>query len=428
MTCALSSAVDDAARVLLADGATPLGWMTRPHLPTGRAPRVPASASAAASLHLFHFRTLEPLPPAALRGWVMPSGLVRDLFARWPLDAPLLAKVDTACPGWRTVWLSAGLQQGIRVGDTWWSRSTGQPVARFDVLAVESDLCLCSVVPLAADLPLHTMHSVALWPSPARRRLGEAMTAVCMVEPIDDAAIAWVAAPRGVRCPADAHIDFFQSGRYVTHGVVERRDDRFWYVRLVSPFSGIVADGGEEAVPESAPLGLIRVGDNARIRTDAEIAQRRFVARVFRLTDRGGLINAGEADRLEAGDIGRVFREGVEIGQVLLQRVQRDYSIVEPSAAAVGLRLASGDLVRFGPPPRPAVSYGRIESIVGETAFVMRSEREPPLQTPLTIRRGGRSVGVALLLVEEGGRALGVAVSESLPAALEVGTEVVLDE
>ncbi|TWT44609.1 hypothetical protein RAS1_10240 [Phycisphaerae bacterium RAS1] len=403
-----------ATRVLLADGATPLGWLTRVNAPAGAC---------------FFLRRFEPPPPGALRAWLLRPTLVRELQPRWPLDAPLLAAVDAAAPGWRTVWLRAGAEQGVRVGDTWWSRSAGQPVARFEVLAVEADLCLCCTVALASDLPLHSIQSVALWPSPARRRLGEAMTAVCMVEAIDDGARAWVAAPRGVRCPADAHIDFFQSGRYVTHGVVEKRDDRFWYVRVVSPHSAVADVNGEGTVPEGARPDLIRVGDNARIRTDAEISQRRFAARIFRLTDRGGLINAGEADRLEAGEIGRVIRDGAEVGQILLQRVQRDYSMVEPAAAFGDLELATGDVVRFGPSPRPAVPIGRIVSIVGETAFVLRLEgTAAPLLTPLTIRSGGRSVGAALLLTADGGKALGVAVPESLPGALEEGMDVVLDE
>jgi hypothetical protein len=252
---------------------------------------------------------------------------------------------------------------------------------------------------------------------------------VSFVEQTEDGQLIWVAVPPKVDVPSEPRVDFQREGGYVCGGVVERRDARFWYVRTLSGTS--VTD--------------VRVGDDAVIRTVADIRARRISARVFELTPAGALINAGEIDGLSAGDLGTVWRAERQLGRVELVRVQRGYSLVrarsdivdnvttqpvqsgdQPGAPALdGLRKL--DEVRFSDPPPPPVTLGVIEHVTDGTLLTARIDaaRVAPLRVPLELRRAGRTIGVALLLETEDGRAVGFALARSLTVRPATGDELI---
>ncbi|MBU0618390.1 MAG: hypothetical protein KKI02_11790, partial [Planctomycetes bacterium] len=360
-----------------------------------------------------------------LRAWVIGPDLPAHLRYAWPVAAELYARVDTVGLGARSVWIDAGTNLAIEVGDCWWRRAAGQPVARYDVRWVGSDLCYCRAVPLAAGSRPQQGERVLLWPAPGQRRVGRAAGAVSFVEPGEDGQVLWVAVPPKVAAPPEPRVDFQRDGDYVCSGVVERRDARFWYV-LTLP--------GTHAAE-------VRVGDDAVIRTTADIRGRRISARVFELTPVGGLINAGEIDGLSVSDLGTVWRADCQVGRVELAKVQRGYSVVRllgdsahvattqavqsdderASAAPDGLRRL--DEVRFGSPPPLPVTLGVIERVVDGTLFSARIEgtRVAPLRVPLELQRAGRTIGVAVLLEATDDRALGFAVARSLTVRLAAG-------
>jgi hypothetical protein len=171
------------------------------------------------------------------------------------------------------------------------------------------------------------------------------------------------------------------------------------------------------------------VGDAAVIRTRADIARRRFVARVFEVTAGGCLINAGELDELSAGDGGSATRDGQALGRVVVRRVQRSYAVVRPADPKAAVELRVGDEVRFAPPPEPGRKVGTIEQVTAEMLFAARvvSNPSPPLLTPLTVRVGGQTIGVALLVAADGGQALGFVFEQSLTGPLVAGAELILE-
>ncbi len=355
--------------------------------------------------------------------WVIGPNLPAHLRPVWPGTAELFARVDTVGLGARSVWIDAGTDLAVQVGDCWWRRAAGQPVTRYDVRWVGSDLCYCRAEPLVAGVQPRRGETVALWPAPGLQRAGRAVGAVSLVESGKDDQLVWVAVPSKIDAPAEPRVDFQRGGKHVCGGVVERRDARFWYVRTVA---------GTHAAD-------VRIGDDALIRTAVDVDRRRIAARVFELTQTGGLINAGEIDGLNVGDQGTIWRAARQIGSVELVKVQRGYSDARvlaggqiattlPSPSEVPAAPAPGGLqrldeVRFGPPASPAVRLGVIERVVEETLFSARIEatRAAPLRTPLEVRRAGRTIGVALLLDLTDGRALGFAVARSLATPLAVG-------
>jgi hypothetical protein len=189
--------------------------------------------------------------------------------------------------------------------------------------------------------------------------------------------------------------------------------------------------------------GPVRVGDDAVIRTAADIRERRFAARVFESTPAGGLINAGEMDGLSVGDIGTACRSGRQIGRVTLARVQHNYSVAqfaaepEPSTTSrpvpegglgsVGTpaRLERLDEVRFLPPVEPIPPLAVIERVVDGTLFSSRitAARPGPLLRLLAVRRAGRVIGAAVPLDATESQTLGFALARSLSSPLAAGDE-----
>jgi hypothetical protein len=400
----------EGARLIVARGTEPLGWCQR-------------NEGTPAGL-MFAFCRGVALPPEAseLRGWVIGRDLIASLRDRWPVDGPLFGRIDVVGPGARSAWIDAGASHGIRLGDCWWRRVNGQPVARFDVQLVDREVCFCRVVPLAAGWVAARGERVALWPTPGQRRRNRAASAVSLVEPTEDGQIVWVPAPPDIDAPPEPRVDFYRNGRYVGSGIAHRRERPFWHVRTL-PAAGVTE---------------VCVGDDAVIRTSTDIRARRICARVFEQTPGGYLVSAGGIDGLSVGDIGTVYRADRSISRVKLVRVQRSYSVAQlmdlaeggpPVASAPGAaRLQRLDEVRFGPSPARSVAVGTVEHVVEDTLFTARTtgSRPAPVLAPIALRRGDRTIGVAILLEVGNGRALGFAIARSLADSLAPGETLVL--
>jgi hypothetical protein len=389
------------SRLLVADGLQPLTMLVWNGHAAGRA--------------VFRGRPPADMParPAQPRAWWIRPDALGSLLEQWPVGGELLAPLDSVGPAARSAWVRAGANHGMRHGDSWWARQHGQPVARLDVRLVEPDLCFCAVVPLVSELRLTPGEKVALWPGPGRRLRGQARSAVALVQPQENDQIVWVAAPRNVACPPEPRVDFYRAGRLLASGVAERRDERFWYVRALR------TAGGE----------VLRVGDAAVIRTRADIARRRFAARIFEVTTEGFLINAGELDGLATGDTGVASRDGQTLGSAVIQKVQRSYAIVRPRGSPPGAELRVGDQLRFAPPPEPGKTVAMIEHATAETLFTARLvlPTSPPLLRPLAVRAAGETIGVAVLVAARGEQSLGFVFAESLTGPLVSGAELVLE-
>ncbi|MGD8453162.1 MAG: hypothetical protein PVJ57_15195 [Phycisphaerae bacterium] len=373
-----------------------------------------------------------PAGAGVLRGWLIAPETVGALRDRWPAEAPLAATIDEIGVGARGAWIAAGSDQGIRPDDHWWLRVGGQPAARFDVRHVEPSLCYCAVVPLAANVQLNHGRRVELWPGPGERRRGATRTAVGFVERRGDAFIAWLAAPPHASCPAEPHVDFFHNGRYVGHGVVEATDALFWYARLVAPDMPPAAPQPTTSAPTTsapatsqpttsaptttAPTPPLAVGDVAVVRTLADIAENRYVARVFSASREGALINAGEADGLTPGQTVPLWRDGMPAGTVEVVRVQRGYSIVQRPAAEELSPPEVGDIVRVQPPPPPPHTVGHIERLCAGPLFVARlaTSGPAPLLAPLMLRQSAGTGGLVILLAADNRHACGFTLSCSL--------------
>lgn len=418
--------------------------------------------------------------PSAWRAWLVAPDAGAGDAARWPSGTTLHAPVIDVMPGARSVWLSLAPAVDVRPGHTWWIRQRGQPVARLEALQVlsaddlppergpsasaESDgpplpatrpaqparrergerlfggaphaarLAFCRVTPLVADLPDLLGRRAALWPAARDRAAGVVRSAVVHVEPRGDGRLIWLAAPRGIACPPEPRVDMLRDGEFIAAAVVEARDDCFWYARTTA------ADGG---IPE------IRDGDEARIRSQRDIDERRFTARVFAARPDGGLINAGEIDGLAAGDAADVLRDGARIGTAVVTRAQRDYSYVrvapeEPAGTsgrhrpprAVALTLEDElDFSRAAQRPAWRSSPAGVFQSVGQLDLVSGHAFRATLRTgtnaaagaatllgrPLALLAGRRPVGVAVLLSLDGGAAVGVALPHSLASDVTAG-------
>lgn len=382
------------------------------------------------------------------RGWILPPDVLGTLVDHWPASADLQAEIDSVGPGGASVWVRAGSNQGVRAGDHWWLRVGGQPAASFDVRHVAADVCFCGVTQLARDMALSPGRVVALWPGPGQRRSGRATSAVAFLEERGSGTRVWIAAPVGADCPPEPHVEFYRGGRYVGHGLVEQRDERFWFARLLPTAADVTERSGVNAraispasipatqtVPTSPPAPAVApprlcVGDDVVIRTQADIEARRFVARVFDLAPAGALITAGEADQLATGDVLTAYRNGAEIGRVAVRMVQRSYAAVGPpdSEVAPAFELRVGDELRVGPLPPPPVVVGSVHQVTGESLFTARlTSAAPPPGTPLSVRAAGRTVGVALLLATSGGEAGGIVLPSSQTRPLAPGMQLIIE-
>ena len=428
-----------AAALLIVNGARPLAWA------------YPADGDEPATVYRHSGPIGLPDSRPRLSAWFVPADLNARLIDRWPRDLTLAAEVDSFGPGGRSAWVRAGSNDGVGVGDTWWLRIGGQPVARLETRLVDSALSFCAVVPLVSGPPLRPGARVTLWPSPGAARLGMAVTAVVYIESGTSDPLVWVAAPPPIDTPPEPHIDFFRDGRFVAHGIVEHQDSRFWYVRLVrpspeaseAPTTTRPAGTGNSTFPtvptptttapadSVPPDGLpVRVGDDARIRTQADVDALRFIARVFEVTSGGALINAGDTDGITVDRPATAYRGATPLGSVRVTRVQRSYSVVTLESSAAGhaersreaAALRVGDYLRFMPPPPAAVPVATVDAVIGGDLFTATvTGPSVPLQAPLLMQSGGRTVGLAIAVVREGGQVGGFAVRASLAMPLAPG-------
>ncbi len=431
------------AALLILSGARPLAWA------------YPADVAQSATEYRHTGPIAVPDSRPRLSAWFVPADLTARLMDQWPRDLTVAAEVDSFGPGGRSAWVRAGSNDGVAVGDTWWLRIGGQPVARFETRVVDAALSFCTVVPLVSGPPLRPGARVTLWPSPGAARLGMAVTAVVYIEPGTSDPLVWVAAPPAVPTPPEPHLDFFRDGRFVAHGIVEHQDSRFWYVRLVragaesaaSPSSGAAeaAGGGALSGPGAAPADPVarasaatpardslpvRVGDDARVRTQTDVDTLRFIARVFEVTSGGALINAGETAGITVDRLATAYRGGTVLGMVRVTRVQRTYSVVTLEAPAAAYAEAAqgaptlqvGDYLRFVPPPPPPVPVATLSAVIGSDLFTASvTAPSVPLHTPLLVQSDGRTVGLAIAVVREGEQVGGFVVRASLATPLAAG-------
>ena len=174
---------------------------------------------------------------------------------------------------------------------------------------------------------------------------------------------------------------------------------------------------------DASPPEAIAVGDEAVVRTSADIQQKRFVAHVFESSPEAVLVDAGEADGLTLGQTVLLTRDGARLGEVRVERVQRGYSVVRCVGSWVGERPAPGDAMHVGPPPADPVAVAEITAVTDKLLFAasLASKSPPPMLTPLAISSGGRTVGVAVLLAREGSLVCGLALEPSLSTPLRPG-------
>lgn len=384
-----------AARVVVADGWLPVALLSS-------ADHAPGAFTLP--------RRIVNADVAAWRAWLIDATACDERLGVVPAGAELRAGVDSFGPGKCTAWIAAG---GARVGDSWWIRRNGQPLARFDVRCAAAGLAFCRVLPLAADAELSEGDELLAWPSLGDRAAGRCASAVSFVDLSGASPLLWIAAPRAVAVPAEPQVDFFREGRYLAHGAVERSDTRFWYVRLL----------------ESAIVETPRVGDEARIRTLTDVRDRRFVARVFAESSEGRLITAGEPDGIRTGQEAAVWRDGRPIGVATVVKVQGGYGTLGPLRAESGETLQRMDEVRFAPPPAAAGTIARIESVTDEFAMSVRIvSAVAPVQRFLAIRDAGRTVGVGVILAADRERGVAFAFADTLMEPLRAGLELALDE
>ena len=433
----ISAGSDD--RLLAATGIDPFGWLT--HL-DGDGGAVRFRAGPGVRL---------PRRPERIRAWLVRADVMAYFLDRWPVRAPLAAELESIGPGHASVWITAGSSAGVRVGDAWWLRIGSQPVARFDVRLVEPELCFCSATRLVADAPLSRGRRVELWPGPGRRRNGTSRSAVVYVERGGAEQRVWIAAPPRADTPSEPGLDIFRDGHYVGHAVVESTDERFWYARVIAarapartPTSRSARMPLEEAgqpparareepnrasTSVGATRGAILVGDDVVIRTRADIARKRFVARVFAVTPEGCLITAGEADGLALGERSWAYRAGRPRTEIVIRRIQRGYCIIRPLRPEGDGALRIGDTIRFAPPPKPPLRVARIERVACETLFRARLESgaAPPLLEPLEVQTTPNTSAAAILVAVDGSNALGFVFEPSLLQPLSPGMAILVE-
>lgn len=389
------------SRLFLADAQGPIAWM----FPVGAVGGFEFGVRAPALL---------PRAASAVSAWLVPGDLTARLLPYWPARAALTARISAVGPGGRSVWLDAGSDAGLAPQQTFWLRIGGQPVGRFDVVLVERRIAFCRVVPLVDDMRLAAGQRAERWPAPGEERRGEARTAVVFTESAEGRQIVWAPAPRGVAIPAEPRLDLFRDGLYVGHAIVERRDDRFWFARTLPP-----------AEPDS-----VRVGDIAQVRTQAVIDRRAFPAHITHITGEGFLINAGEADGLAVGDSAEVFRGPRRLGRVQVRKVQTTYAAVALSGDEPAAALQAGDVVRFATRPAPPTPVGALLEITSDQLFLAQSDPNHPipLQAPLAVRLGGRTIGVAIAVAQRGDACVGFILEHSITQPAETGAQLTFEE
>lgn len=400
-------------RLLLADDSGPLMWLD------------PATDDSSGS----RFIGRDSIPAdsiASLRGWLVAPNYLGLLRNDIPAGVDLWTTIDSLGPGGESAWVLLGSDHGIVVGDRLWKRHEGQPLLRLDVRLVDRGVSFCRVVRLASGAHATAGDRVGLWPDVATAREQRSRSAVCFVEESTSAALVWIAAPPDVPTADEPRVEFQRDGSYVGFGIVERRDARFWYVRTLP----------------SACVEPIRVGDDAIVRTSADVRDQSFSARVFAHTSEGFQVTAGEPDGLQVGQIGLLLRRGTPLGRVEVKRVQGGYatcvrltenkdagqpvlvSEVEPPAARGHATL---DEVRFGPRRDLVETVGIITRMIGDDLFVaeLNVGGDGRAAGVWAVRQDGRIVGLAVVVDVTGARGIGFIAPESVSGRPGPGAELV---
>ncbi len=340
------------------------------------------------------------------QAFVIAGDAAARLMPRWPRDAPLVGHVESLSPGQRA-WIDSGRRAGIREGDVWWQRRGGQPVARYDVVAVTDASCFCRVTALAGGFVGHSGDAVELWPAPGARRDGRASSAVAYVANSSSGSTIWVAAPPWAETSADAQVEFFHADRYIGSGTVERRDVRFWYVRPLDAGAAFAAG----------------VGDAARIRTSAEVRARQFDAHVVARHPEGWLINAGENDGLHIGDVAAWLRQGENRGELEVTKLQPAHAVVRPRSESA-LEPAIGDAAGFGEKSAAAVEVGKVTDAPHPRIVLANIDEHASVEFWI-LRRGDELVGLALDVTPIGPQHVLYVLPETATRAIALGDRVV---
>lgn len=390
-----SAGAASGGRLLVAADSGPLGWL------------VPVAGST----DLYELEQAGRTLPTRTRlfAWLVAPTLVRETLAAWPLEATLTAQIDSLGPGAASAWLTVPDDASVGPDSSWWLRDMGQPICRFDARRIEGSLAFTRVLALVSETRLSPGLRVALWPSPRQRSEGRATSAAVFVEKRGLVQTVWIAAPAGAAAPAEARVDFYRRGRFVGNGMTERRDERFWYVRVV----------------QSAGREPIAVGDDAVIRTAALIARRDFSARVFDVRPQAVFIDAGESEALRVGETAELYRGRLRIGEVRVAELQGAYATIEPVPPGAPLRPEVGDEVRFTPPAPPPRPVATLTEIRDETLFVASVDGPAPRLAPLAVEHDGHAVAVAFIVAQVGPRAYGFVVDASLTRPLVSGMRLV---
>lgn len=362
------------------------------------------------------FRNLSEFPSDARpHVWRVQREAIALLANSWPHEAPFISTVDSVGPAGESVWIRAGTNAGIHVGQSWWRRVNGQPHLRFDVRFVSEDVCHCRCIRLAAGARVASGDAVELWPGPGDIREGRLRSAVSYIDTGQDDPFVWLPRIKPTMCPADPRFDFYRNGEYVGYGVAERADERFWYVRLL----------------KQAGTSPLQIGDDAICRTFQDAAAGRIRARVFAKSKEGWLVSAGEAEGLKPGQTGTAYRKNQRLGSVELRRVQEAYCTTSdvfaptdsknssPSSERPALQLL--DEIRFDPQPPHHEPTARIRSIASGGFIVASLGNQTPLNQCLLIEDEGRVVGVAAIFAIVDGAGVGMILGESLLAPAKAG-------
>ncbi len=404
-----SAVADSSADRLLVVGAGEVGWL------------VPAGGTASRSLWRSAAAENPPLTSdsALWRAWRVRPTIVGETAGRWPESAALFARIDEVGPTGEGVWLAVGEWAAVRVGDRFWLRQAGQPVARFEVRTVTPDVCYAQCVPLADGWGPHRDEWVERWPAPPLSRQFPPATAVAFVEQGQGDPMAWVAAPGPLWSAGELRFDFVRDGRYVGFGMFERGDARFWQIRTWP----------------AACVGPPQVGDLALARSEDSLNAGRACGRVFNIDGRTALITAGELDHLTRDSLLSVTRAGVPVGKVRVARVQSTYSEVQRVSEGDGpLHLL--DEVRVRPEPgTERLSVARIESVNGQAWLadpLEPLERDAGaiarlLLQPLAIQRDGVTIAVGMTVTSEQGRSAGFVLPSSSTRPIQPGDTLVLE-
>jgi hypothetical protein len=347
-----------------------------------------------------------------LRAWAVDGDDLAGLTAIWPAGPGLVARVESIGPGALGAWLDVGWRQGVAPGDRLLHTRQGQPAARLDIVFATEELAYARIMPLARDITLNPGDQADLWPGPAERREGRASSAVCAVEERSGERVAWIAAPSHALCSPEPAVVFTRNGECVGGGVVEGRDSRFWQARLWT-----------------IPGAEVAVGDVARIRTLTDIAAGRMGALVFEIRGENAIVNAGEADGLRAGQQCTIRRRWQTVAEGSVARVQSGYSVVHVAPGAEPPQV--GDEVAFGSePPAGTEEQGPITAVSDETLFQARLASPTPVAAGglMTVERAGRTVALAVCLVQHGDRVTGLALPRTTREPLGVDCVVVIRE